>query len=338
LAKRGKACYLTVVSRYYPLLASLSPLLRYRGEVDRTLLAPEVAKLRKQILRSKHWDVLRRNLSSPDLAGLAATSCDLLGDEITAQLPQESNEELLSTLSKLLIPWRIGPYRLGQLFIDSEWRSHIKWRHIAPLLRSTEGIRIADVGASNGYFLFKLAANTPEVALGFDPIDRCWLQFALLQSILRVPNVGFVPAGLSSLAAFPHFFDLILCMGVMYHQRDHLAATRCLFNATRPGGQVVIESLVIDRHGTTPLIPAERYAKMRNAWVIPTVDSLAWCMKEAGFRSISLYRFGPVTPAEQRRTEWAPYESLADFLDPNDPTKTVEGYPAPHSAAVIGYR
>lgn len=326
------------MSRYYPLLASLSPLLRYRGEVDHALLAPEVVKLRKQILRSPHWRPLRKLFSSPDLGGLAATSWDLVSDEITAHLSEEANEELLHKLSNLLIPWRIGPYRLGQLFIDSEWRSYMKWNRIAPLLRSTGGIRIADVGASNGYFLYKLAAKTPEVALGFDPIDRCWLQFAILQSILRVPNVGFVPAGLSSLEAFPHFFDLILCMGVMYHQRDHLAATRCLFNATRPGGQVVIESLVIDRPGTTPLIPAERYAKMRNAWVIPTVDSLAWCMREAGFRSISLHRFGPVTPAEQRQTEWAPYESLADFLDPNDQTKTVEGYPAPHSAAVIGYR
>lgn len=34
------------------------------------------------------------------------------------------------------------------------------------------------------------------------------------------------------------------------------------------------------------------------------------------------------TTEEQRRTEWMITESLADFLDPNDHSKTVEGYPA----------
>ena len=38
---------------------------------------------------------------------------------------------------------------------------------------------------------------------------------------------------------------------------------------------------------------------------------------------------------EQRRTEWMVTESLADFLDPNDPTKTIEGYPAPLRAVLI---
>ena len=32
---------------------------------------------------------------------------------------------------------------------------------------------------------------------------------------------------------------------------------------------------------------------------------------------------------EQRKTEWIDTQSLEDFLDPNDPQKTVEGYPAP---------
>ena len=38
---------------------------------------------------------------------------------------------------------------------------------------------------------------------------------------------------------------------------------------------------------------------------------------------------------EQRRTEWMTTESLADFLDPRDSSKTVEGYPAPLRAVII---
>jgi tRNA (mo5U34)-methyltransferase len=196
-------------------------------------------------------------------------------------------------------------------------------------------LRIADVGCSNGYFLFKLAALNPELAVGFDPIERCWLQFSLLQGLAKLPNLAFVPAGISAVDTFPDFFDLVLCMGVIYHQRDPFSACRKLFAAVKPGGRVVLESLVIPQAGSQFLVPQERYAKMRNAWIIPTPEALATLLTRAGFRSAEIHQFGPVSTDEQRRTEWAPHESLKDFLDPNDLTKTIEGYPAPHSALVI---
>ena len=33
--------------------------------------------------------------------------------------------------------------------------------------------------------------------------------------------------------------------------------------------------------------------------------------------------------AEQRKTDWIATQSLEDFLDPHDSSRTVEGYPAP---------
>jgi tRNA (mo5U34)-methyltransferase len=211
----------------------------------------------------------------------------------------------------------------------------MKWQRIKPLLGQLSGQRIADVGCSSGYFLFKICAEAPQLAVGFDPVERCWLQFSLLQALLQRPNLSFIPTGISSLDAFPQFFDKIVCMGVIYHQRDPFTACKKLFAATRPGGQVILESLVIPQAGSQLLIPRERYAKMRNAWIIPTPEALETLMLRAGFTTVELHSFGPVTPQEQRRTEWAPYESLADFLDPTDTSKTVEGYPAPHSALVV---
>ena len=38
---------------------------------------------------------------------------------------------------------------------------------------------------------------------------------------------------------------------------------------------------------------------------------------------------------EQRRTDWMINESLSDYLDPDDPALTVEGYPAPKRAVLI---
>lgn len=322
--------------KHYPLLSTIAPLLPFRAEIRAHLLAPQVKPLWKQVIRSQHWGSVRRGLLSPQAQQLQHAGLDCSADAITAALRPEAPVELLLEVASALKPWRIGPYKLGELQIDSEWRSSLKWGRIEPLIAKRPGMRVADIGCSNGYFLFKLAQQRPELGLGFDPVDRCWLQFALLQLIFRLPNFGFVPAGLSALEAFPEFFDLILCMGVMYHQRDPLAATQCLYRAARPGAQVIVESLVIDRPGTECLVPDGRYAKMRNAWVIPTADALKAFMEQSGFRDVTVHRFGPITPAEQRRTAWAPYESLADFLDPSDPSKTVEGHPAPHSAAVVG--
>lgn len=275
-------------------------------------------------------------LHTSQAQGLVRAGIDLSSDAISACLSADAPAELLARAAQALRPWRIGPYQLGQLHINSEWRSELKWERIEPLLPQNTGLRIADVGCSNGYFLFKLAQRDPELALGFDPVDRCWLQFALLQLIFRLPKIGFIPAGITALEAFPDFFDLIVCMGVMHHQRDLRAATQQLFRAARPGARVLVESLVIDRAGTECLIPKDRYAKMRNAWIIPSADALRSFMKEAGFKDVDIHRFGPITTTEQRSTEWAPFESLADFLDPNDNSRTVEGYPAPHSAAAIG--
>jgi tRNA (mo5U34)-methyltransferase len=244
----------------------------------------------------------------------------------------------LEELCVRLLPWRTGPYHLGDYFIDSEWQSHMKWSRVKGLIPNRPGLRIADVGCSNGYFLFKLSEFKPEIAVGFDPIERCWLQAALLHKLLAIPNTAFLPLGLASLDSFPRFFDLILCMGVLYHQRDQLAAVRRLYDALRPGGTVVLESLVVNQDAPLLITPPDRYAKMRNAWTIPSASLMKRLLLEVGFSDVQVHTFGPLTTTEQRRTSLAPYESLADFLDANDSSKTIEGHPAPHTAAVVGVK
>ena len=322
----------------YTMLRTLRPLRRYRGEIDLRALAPEIRKAWRSVCHTSHWAPFRALKHSEQIRELKAISVSAGGPAISAQLPPQADLAALETLCRTVLPWRVGPYQLGDIYIDSEWQSWRKWERIHPLLGSIAGARIADVGCSNGYFLYKLWHHAPELALGFDPIDRCWLQFAILQSLFEIPEVGFVPAGISSLDAFPNFFDLVMCMGVIYHQRDPFMSCKKLFQAVKPGGRVVLESLVIDQPGSHLLVPTERYAKMRNAWIIPTADALATLLQRAGFRDTEVHRFGPLTTEEQRRTDWARFESLADFLDPNDPSKTIEGYPAPHSAAVVAFK
>lgn len=320
------------------MLHTLSALRPYKNEIVRARLMPELRQVWRQVAHSAHWAPLRELLRAETFQSLSLSSLELSSDTITASFPQGARTEALQPLLSRLIPWRIGPFQIGDTLIDSEWRSHLKWNRIAPLLGPLRDKRIADVGASNGYFLFRMASSHPEVGIGFDPVDRCWLQFSVLQSLFKVPRVGFIPTGLASLEAFPNFFDLIVCMGVLYHQRKPVEACRTLFSALRPGGRLVLESLAIDRPGIHVLEPQDRYAKMRNAWNVPSPEALASFAIDAGFISPTIHTFGPISINEQRRTPWAPYESLVDFLDPADISKTIEGHPAPHSAAVVAYK
>jgi len=320
------------------MLQTLRPLKRYRDEIDVRLLASEIRRAWKQVHASVHWSELRTLLRASAFSELRAESLTLTENSVRVNLPSTADISHLTTLCKKLSPWRVGPYQLGSLTIDAEWRSHIKWDRISPLLGETSDKRIADIGASSGYFLFKLLQGDPELALGFDPIDRCWLQFSVLQHLINDPRLGFIPTGLATLEAFPGFFDIVLCMGVIYHQRDPFMACKRLYQSIRPGGRVILESLTINEPGSHLLVPKERYAKMRNAWIIPTPEALEALLLRAGFTNTTIHRFGPITTSEQRRTEWAPYESLADFLDPTDSSRTIEGYPAPHSAAVVAIK
>ena len=323
--------------RSHPLHATLSPLRPYKGEYDARAVVSESRKVWHLIKRSPHWNEIRKRIarfaSSTNITG---ASIDLDKNTIRAPLTTEVNYEELKEICRSLISWRVGPYQLGSMTLDTEWRSFMKWSRISPLIPKRAGMRIADIGCSNGYFLYKLSTLDPEIAVGFDPVERCWLQYALLQSILDVSHLAFVPMGLLALDAFPNFFDFTLCMGVLYHQRDQALAVKKLYDATRSGGHALLESLVVDRDEALIITPPDRYAKMRNAWTIPSPTSLEKLFQQAGFTEVTVHRFGPLTTDEQRRTELAPFESLADFLDPVDSSRTIEGHPAPHTAAVIG--
>ena len=74
---------------------------------------------------------------------------------------------------------------------------------------------------------------------------------------------------------------------------------------------------------------------MGNIFFLPTVKCLEHWLKRCGFGRIRCVNISKTTSAEQRRTDWIDTQSLADFLDSDDPDKTVEGYPAPLRAMVM---
>ena len=248
-----------------------------------------------------------------------------------ADLASASTERLEAAL-KELIPWRKGPFHLFGIDIDSEWRSDLKWSRIAPYV-DLDGRRVLDVGSGNGYYGWRMLEAGAASVLGVDPSLLFVLQHAAVS--YYVDRGGHrntvLPVGLDELpAAAP--FDVVFSMGVVYHRRDPADHIRGLAGRVHDESTLVVESLVMDG---APLRLRSRYARMRNIWLVPDLATLHLWLAEAGFADTEVVDVSPTTTAEQRTTAWMPYESLAAALDPEDPSRTVEGYPAPKRAVII---
>jgi len=256
----------------------------------------------------------------------------------TDEITPEQQQKILAA-AKNLMPWKKGPYNLFGEGIDGEWRSDQKWNRILPHLPSLKDKAILDIGCNNGYFLFKMMAHAPALALGFDPVLPLMAQFYFLKSFLiGPPPVFFEPLGISEVALFEKCFDVIFSMGILYHHRDPIGQLLDIKKALRPGGVAIVESITIP--GPTAhdddycLVPQERYAKMKNVFFVPTVASLKSLAHKAKFSSIEVISSQPLDSSEQRVTKWSSTHSLEDFLDPNNDSLTCEGYPAPWRTAL----
>jgi tRNA (mo5U34)-methyltransferase len=255
-------------------------------------------------------------------------------DEITA-----ADRQSLSTHLLALQPWRKGPFALFGVAIDTEWRSDWKWHRVAPHLSGLAGRRVLDVGCGNGYYGWRMCAAGAHLVVGVDPTLVYLMQYLALLRYLaparpHLDNV-VLPARLEDLPASAGAFDTVFSMGVLYHRKDPVAHLGQLAAQLRPGGELVVESLIISAEEGSVLIPQARYARMRNVRQIPSAATLTHWIGSAGFHSIRIVDVTPTTVAEQRTTPWMPLQSLAEALDPADSRRTIEGLPAPVRAVVI---
>lgn len=257
-------------------------------------------------------------------------------DTVTIGHADQLNATQRSTLDSALRelhPWRKGPFDFFGTVIDTEWRSDWKWQRVAPHLASLAGRRVLDVGCGSGYHLWRMRGAGAAFALGIEPALLYLAQFAAAKKYLPAQPVHIAPTKLEDLPAGTGAFDTVFSMGVLYHRRDPLAHLQELKAALRPGGELVLETLVIE-HGEL-LHPGERYAQMRNVFALPGLATLAQWLRQAGYREVRVVDVNRTSIQEQRSTDWMRFLSLPDFLDPQDPQRTVEGHPAPVRAIVL---
>ncbi len=247
---------------------------------------------------------------------------------ISGSISEAEREKIFAALETFK-PWKKGPFSLFNIDIDSEWRSDLKWDRIISYVGSLKEQKICDVGCHNGYYMFRALAHDPKFVIGLEPVAKHWYNFHLLNKYISDRRLRFELLGIEHIDLFAQVFDTVFCLGILYHHTDPVSMLKKIFRSLRPGGQVIIDCQGIPGEGSLALIPEKRYANASGIWFLPQEKAIENWLKRTGFRDIHCFYKEKLSPDEQRRTLWADIESLAEFLDPLDPDKTIEGYPAP---------
>ncbi len=253
-----------------------------------------------------------------------------LGDWVSVKCKDKlSTEELqlLETNAKMLIPWRKGPFNLCGLEIDSEWQSNLKYNMLRPYFNLKDKL-VADVGCNNGYYMFRMLEDKPKSLVGFDPSAIFKTQFDFVNHFIK-SDIKYELLGVEHLEHYETKFDLIFMLGVLYHRADPIGSLKSLNRALNKDGEIIVDSFMIDGDDEVCLVPHDRYAMIPNIYFIPTVNCFKNWLNRAGFKDIEVLEITTTDDKEQRVTPWTFGKSLDDFRDPNDLTKTIEGYPAP---------
>ena len=284
-----------------------------------------------------HGDYAKWSKIVDFLPNLHADEIDLkstVKSDRTSSLSEGEKQRIIHHL-KQLMPWRKGPYHLFGIHVDCEWRSDFKWDRVLPHLAPLQGRTILDVGCGSGYHMWRMVGEGAKMVVGIDPTELFLCQFEAVRKLLNNDRrANLIPLGIEQMQPLAAF-DTVFSMGVLYHRKSPLDHLSQLKNQLVKGGELVLETLVVDGDVNTVLVPADRYAKMKNVYFIPSVAALINWLEKVGFTNVRCVDVATTTLEEQRKTDWLENESLIDFLDPNNHSKTIEGYQAPKRAVIL---
>jgi tRNA (mo5U34)-methyltransferase len=283
----------------------------------------------------KKWRSLLAKMTNIPVSGIDFGKVIRIGCADDCEADKQS---LLRDQLQAFVPWRKGPFGLFGIDVDSEWRSDLKWSRLQGHIASLQGKTVLDVGCGNGYYGFRMLDAGAELVVGIDPHIPYVAQFWAVKHFVPELPLFVLPVALEQLPSPLPGFDTVFSMGVLYHRRSPIDHLQQLKNCLKPGGELILESLYVDGEQGYCLMPEDRYARMSNVWFVPTIATAVQWLSRCGYVDTVVIDESVTSIEEQRNTEWMPFESLADALNPNDKNKTVEGLPAPRRVIVKSRR
>ena len=186
--------------------------------------------------------------------------------------------------------------------------------------------------------MYRMKEAGAQVVLGIDPTLHFKAQFELIQHFAGVAGLHFELFGIEQLVAFREVFHTVFSMGVLYHHPDPIWQLKHIYQALRPGGRVVLETIGIAGDDPLALCPPGRYARMKNVWFLPTLPTLLHWLERSRFKRLEVISTEWEGEREQRSTKWSAPVSYRDFLHPDNRKLTLEGHPAPLRFIVQGQK
>jgi tRNA (mo5U34)-methyltransferase len=202
-------------------------------------------------------------------------------------------------------------------YLDEVHRT--RWRMLLPELRRRfDGrwgdVRVLDSACNEGWFAFEVAKLGAREVVGFDAREANIDKARLVKAQLEVDAVSFRVDDIFNVSPDRYgTFDLVLCLGLMYHLEDPMGALRRLRSVAT--GALVIDTEVA-RAGTT--IEVERgpnvgvvatpdafavIAEPQFRWnplnsvtglsFVPNLSALTTMLRHAGFSDVALVAPGP---------------------------------------------
>lgn len=294
--------------------------------------------INRTLIHGTHGDLKKWQQALAQLPDIKPSQINLNSASVTIGAVADCEDQQrrqLETQLRVLWPWRKGPYNLFGMHIDTEWRSDMKWERVKPHIAPLDNRMVLDVGCGSGYHCWRMEGEGARLVIGIEPTLVYCMQYHVLQHYIQSSTTFVLPFSTDNMPLTANAFDSVFSMGVLYHRRSPIDHLTQLWDWLRWEGELILETLVIEGGEGQMLMPERRYAKMRNVWFIPSCDTLSLWLRRCNFENIRCVDITQTTTIEQRATDWMHFESLADFLDPDNPDKTIEGYPAPRRAIFI---
>jgi tRNA (mo5U34)-methyltransferase len=196
---------------------------------------------------------------------------------------------------------------------------------------------VADVGCNNGYYMFRMLEDEPKKIIGFDPSAIFKTQFDFVNYFIK-SDIKYELLGVEHIQYYETKFDIIFMLGVLYHRSDPINSLKSLYRGLNKNGEIIVDSFMIDGDDDVCLVPKDRYASIPNVYFIPTISCFTNWLLRAGFSDIKVLEITTTNSNEQRVTPWTFGMSLDNFIDKDNLSKTIEGYPAPKRVYLKAYK